>query len=172
MTITAVAASAAPTGKMGPLNASPPGHRVAPDAPFLVQGKQVYLQSYKGHKLMVWQVTTWCPSCRAGLQVMAENKALIDKSDLRVLVLEDYKNGGYAGDSMETFVRKSAPALLNDPHFIIGEDTETLFRLYNPHHYIDVYQLITANGHIAVVSSAPSASFDKIKNFVTSAASP
>ncbi len=97
---------------------------------------------------------------------MAQNQALIDASNLKVIVLRDYKNGGYPGDDMEKFVAANAPALLHDSHFIIGEDTEELFNLYNPHHYIHVYHLIDPNGQIAVISSAPSVSFNKIEQFI------
>jgi thiol-disulfide isomerase/thioredoxin len=165
--ITATAAWAAPTGKMGPMNApAPPASRLAADAPFLVHGDKVFLQSFKGQPIMVWQVTTWCPSCRAGLATMAQHKSLIDASNLKVIVLRDYKNGGYPGEDMEKFVAEAAPTLLHDPHFVFGEDTETLFKLYNPHHYIDVYQLIAPDGRIAVISSTPSATFGKIEQFI------
>jgi thiol-disulfide isomerase/thioredoxin len=164
--IAAAAAWAAPTGKMGPMSSPPPANQVAANAPFLVRGDKVDLQSFKGQPIMLWQITTWCPSCRAGLVMMAQHKSLIDGSKLKIIVLRDYKNGGYPGDDMKTFVEKAAPTLLQDPHFVFGEDTETLFKLYNPRHYIDVYQLIAPNGHIAVVSSTPSATFDKIEHFI------
>ncbi|HUZ73778.1 MAG TPA: oxidoreductase [Stellaceae bacterium] len=168
----AATAWASPTGKMGPMNAPPPHNELAPDAPFLVHGNKVYLQSLKGQPIMVWQVTTWCPSCRAGLETLAQHKSLIDNSKLKIIVLRDYKNGGYPGDDMEKFAEDVAPALLHDPHFVFGEDTETLFKLYNPRHYIDVYQLIAPNGQVAVRSSTPSATFDKIEHFIKTKAGP
>lgn len=162
----AVPAGAAPTGKMGPTNAPAPQNTVAPNAPFTLDGKSAELKTYIGHPLVVWQVTTWCPSCKAGLETFAQHQAEIDQSDITILVLRDYQNGGYPGPGMHQFVEQTAPKLLNDPHFVIGDDSKALFDLYNPHHFIDVYQVIAPDGHIAVVSSTPSATFDKIKRFI------
>lgn len=166
--IVATAAAVPPVwaASMAPMNAPVRSQARADDAPFLAHGKRMNLRSFKGQPIMLWQVATWCKSCAIGLQTMAQNQALIDASDLKIIVLRDYKNGGYPGDDMEKFVAANAPALLHDSHFIIGEDTEELFRLYNPHHYIDVYHLIEPNGDVAVISSAPSVTFDKIKRFI------
>jgi thiol-disulfide isomerase/thioredoxin len=164
--LAAATAAAAPKGKMGPTNAPAPQDLVAPNALFTVAGKSAELKTYIGHPLVVWQVTTWCPSCKAGLRTFAEHQAEIDKSDMTVLVLRDYQNGGYAGPSMHKFVEQTAPKLLNDPHFVIGDDTEALFDLYNPHKFVDVYQVIAPDGHVAVVSSTPSVTFDKIQRFI------
>lgn len=149
---------------------TPPATERAANAPFLAHGATVYLQSFKGQPLMLWQVATWCPSCRAGLATMAQHQSLIDSSNLKIIVLRDYKNGGYSGEGMTKFVEDAAPTLLHDPHFVIGKDTETLFKLYNPHHYVDVYQLIEPNGHIAAISSTPSVTFSKIARFIKSQA--
>ncbi len=157
---------AGPKGTMAPMNGPAPSNERAADAPFLVNGKTMSLESLKGQPVMVWQVATWCGSCAVGLKTMAQNLALIHASNLKVIVLRDYKNGGYPGDDMDKFVAANAPALLHDPHFIIGEDTEELFNRYNPHHYVDVYTLIGSNGQIAAVSSAPSMTFGKIKQFI------
>ncbi len=140
---------------------------LAPDAPFTtVGGKVQHLDDYKAHPFIVWQVTTWCPSCAAGLRTFAEHQAQIDRSDLMVLVLRDYKNGGYPGPGMRDFARSTAPALLKDPHFVFGQDSQALFERYNPHKFVDIYQVIAADGQVRLVSSAPSATFDKIEAFI------
>lgn len=158
---------AQPKGTMAPMNGAAPANARAVDAPLLVAGKTVPLATFKGQPVMVWQVATWCGSCAVGLKTMAQNLALIDASHLKIIILRDYQNGGYPGESMEKFVAANAPALLHDPHIVIGEDTEAFFNQYNPHHYVDVYHLIGANGEIVAVSSAPSMTFDKIKQFIT-----
>lgn len=165
-------ASAAPKGTMGPTNAPVQQGTMAPNAPFHTGGHIAELKDYMGHPLVVWQVTTWCPSCRAGLETFARHQAQIDKSDITIIVLRDYKNGGYPGIGIRKFAEQVAPKLVNDPHFVFGEDTKALFDLYNPRHFIDTYEVITPNGHVAVVSSAPSATFDKIESFITPKASP
>ncbi|MDA8051249.1 MAG: redoxin domain-containing protein [Rhodospirillales bacterium] len=164
--LASAAAAAAPTGKMGPTSAPAPQNMAAPNAPFTIDGRSAELKTYMGHPLVIWQVATWCPSCRAGLETFAQHQAEIDKSDITILVLRDYKNGGYPGVGMHKFVEQVAPKLLNDPHFVIGKDTKALFDLYNPHHFIDVYQVIAPDGHIVVVSSTPSATFNKIEGFI------
>ncbi len=141
--------------------------RIAPNAPFTtVDGKVQQLDAYKGHPVIVWQVTTWCPSCAAGLRTFAEHQAQIDRSDLTVLVLRDYKNGGYPGPGMRDFAKSVAPALLADPHFVFGKDSQALFERYNPRKFVDIYQAIAADGRIRLVSSSPSATFDKIEALI------
>lgn len=159
-------AFASPSGVMGPKDAPSPGNQPAPVASFISHGKTISLDTYKRHPIMLWQVATWCGSCRAGLRVFAQNKAMIDKTDIRVIVLRDYKNGGYPGIGITKFATQAAPSLMHDPHFIFGDDTKTLYTLYNPHHYVDVYDLISKDRRITTVSSTPSATFGKIKAFI------
>ncbi|MDE2343734.1 MAG: redoxin family protein [Betaproteobacteria bacterium] len=161
-------AIAAPSGVMGPKNAPNPVEQTAPAAAFTSNGKTVALDSFKGHPVILWQVATWCGSCRAGLRTFAHEKALIDKSDIRVIVLRDYKNGGYPGIGITKFAEQTAPSLMHDPHFVFGDDTKALYSLYNPHHYVDVYDLIGADNKIKTVSSTPSATFGKIKALISS----
>jgi thiol-disulfide isomerase/thioredoxin len=159
-------AFASPSGVMGPKNAPSPGNQTAPAASFVSHGKTISLDTYKGHPIMLWQVATWCGSCRAGLRVFAQKKAMIDKTNIRVIVLRDYKNGGYPGIGITKFATQAAPSLMHDPHFIFGDDTKALYTLYNPHHYVDVYDLISKDRKIKTVSSTPSATFGKIKAFI------
>ena len=161
-------ALASPSGVMGPKNAPSPADQAAPPASFISNGKTVELEAFKGHPVMLWQVATWCGSCRAGLRTFAHEKALIDKSDIRVIVLRDYKNGGYPGIGITKFAEQTAPSLMRDPHFVFGNDTKALYTLYNPHHYVDVYDLIGSDNKIKTVSSTPSATFGKIKAFIAS----
>ena len=167
MTLPAMAL-ASPSGVMGPKNAPSPTDQAAPPASFISNGKTVALEAFKGHPVMLWQVATWCGSCRAGLRTFAHEKALIDKSDIRVIVLRDYKNGGYPGIGITKFAEQTAPSLMRDPHFVFGNDTKALYTLYNPHHYVDVYDLIGIDNKIQAVSSTPSATFGKIKAFIAS----
>lgn len=163
---TSATAFAAPQGKTGPTNVPGPQTVTALNAPFTVDGKSVELKTYMGHSFVIWQVATWCPSCKAGLETFAQHQAEIDKSDMTILVLRDYKNGGYPGPGIREFAKSVAPGLLNDPHFVFGEDTKSLFDRYNPHKVVDVYQVVAPDGNVAVVSSAPSATFANIERFI------
>ncbi|WP_287799052.1 redoxin family protein [Acidiphilium sp.] len=158
-------AYAAPSGVMGPKNPPASPGKPAPNASFLVQGNKVPLASYGGQPLMIWEVATWCGSCKAGLKAFAHHQALIDKSNLKVLVLRDYKNGGYPGITIRKFAGEVAPSLLKDPHFVFGDATKSLAAAYNPHHYVDIYQLIDAQRHIVTASAAPSVTFKRIEAF-------
>jgi thiol-disulfide isomerase/thioredoxin len=159
-------AFASPSGVMGPKDAPSPGDQSVPVASFISHGKTISLGAYKGHPIMLWQVATWCGSCRAGLHVLTENKAMIDRTNVRIIILRDYKNGGYPGIGITKFATQAAPSLMHDPHFIFGDDTKALYTLYNPHHYVDVYDLISNDRKITAVSSTPSATFGKIKAFI------
>ncbi|HQT89640.1 MAG: hypothetical protein B7Z58_17450 [Acidiphilium sp. 37-64-53] len=161
-------ALASPSGVMGPKDAQSPSNKAAPAASFVSHGQTISLASYRGHPVMLWQVATWCGSCRAGLRKFTQEKAMIDKSDIRVIVLRDYKNGGYPGIGITKFAEQTAPSLMHDPHFIFGDDTKTLYTLYNPHHYVDVYDLIGTDRKTKTMSSTPSATFGKIKAFIAS----
>lgn len=163
---TPAAAQGTPKGTMAPMNIRAPAGERAAEAPFLAHRRTLNLRAFKGQPVMLWQVATWCASCAVGLQTLAQHQALIDASNLEVIVLRDYQNGGYPGEDMEKFTVENAPALLHDSHFIIGEDTQALFNLYNPRHYVDIYYLIEPNGHIALTSSAPSMTFGKIEQFI------
>ncbi|WP_293026719.1 hypothetical protein [Pandoraea sp.] len=85
---------------------------------------------------------------------------------MTVLVLQNYDIGGYAGPGMREFASSVAAPLLKDPHFVFGEDTEALFERYNPRKFVDIYQVIAANGRVRLTSSSPSATFDKIEGFI------
>ena len=141
--------------------------QLAPNAAFkTVDGKMVQIDAYKGHPVIVWQVTTWCPSCAAGLRTFADHQAQIDHSDMTVLVLRDYDNGGYPGPVMRDFAKSVAATLLDDPHFVFGDDTKALFERYNPGKFVDIYQVVAADGRVRLASSSPSATFDKIEAFL------
>jgi len=162
-----VAAVAGAPGAACPTPTVATSGQLAPNAPFTtVDGKVVQLDAYKGHPVIVWQVTTWCPSCAAGLRTFADHQAQIDRSDLTVLVLRDYDNGGYPGPAMRDFAKSVAAPLLKDPHFVFGKDTKALFDRYNPRKFVDIYQVIAADGRVRLTSSSPSATFGKIEAFL------
>lgn len=166
-TLASASAIAAPMGTTGPPNVpAPRNSTVAPDAPVVVGGKRVGLKTYMGRPLVVWQIATWSPTCKAGLRTFARHQADIDKSDMTVLILRDYQNGGYPGPSVRKLIEQTAPTLLNDPHFVIASDTRALFSLYNPGAFVDVYQVIAPDRHIAIISSMPSATFGNLESFI------
>ncbi len=146
--------------------AAPQHARLAPNASFISAGKTISLAAYHGHPIMLWQVATWCGSCKAGLRAFARNQKLIDRSPIRIIVLRDYKNGGYPGISITKFAAQVAPSLLDDPYFVFGNDSKILYQRYNPNHDIDIYDLINTDHQITLIGSTPSATFGTIKAFI------
>src|SRR3989304_6443183 len=69
----------------------------APDTYFYSNNKKVYLKNFEGKRIMFWMFSTWCPSCIAGFNALAEKQPELKKDSLTVIVLRNYKNGGDPG---------------------------------------------------------------------------
>lgn len=140
---------------------------LVPKASFTtLQGKTRTLGAYRGRKLMVWEVATWCGSCVAGLRAMQQHALELQMANVTVILLQVYKNGGYPGMSIHDFVKRFAPALLGMPNWVIGTANADLSKTYNPRHYADIYYLINADGQVAAVNGAPASSFSIIRRFM------
>lgn len=137
------------------------------DASFTtLHGQTKTLSAYRHHKLMVWEVATWCGSCVAGLQAMQQHALELEMSGVTVILLQVYQDDGYNGIPMRQFVRRFAPGLLKMPNWIIGTANADFSKIYNPEHYADIYYLFDTNGQVSTVSSAPGATFATIKKFM------
>ncbi|MHB8424018.1 MAG: redoxin family protein [Gammaproteobacteria bacterium] len=139
-----------------------------PAASFLAAGKPVSVGAYRGHKVILWMFSTWCPTCEASASALAAEQAVLARYGVRVLVLENYKNGGYPGPSIEAFARDHAPDVVHARNWTFGNATRTFAARYNGKGYADIYYLIGADGVIKQVSSAPSATMDTILKFIQS----
>lgn len=114
---------------------------------------------------MLWMFSTWCHTCVAGVQVMQEKQATWEKTGLVILAVRNHNNGGYPGADMSAFMQKVAPQLLNEKNWVIGEATAKMYQQLNAKKYPDIYFLIDEKGLVQTVSTAPTASLDKILNF-------
>jgi len=139
----------------------------ASDASFKVGDQTVTLSHFRGKKVMLWLFSTWCPSCRAGVQALAKNQGALEKG-LHIIALRNYKNGGYPGPSIAGFVHKAAPSLLNADNWTLGEATKKLEEKYNGRGYPDIYFLINTKGEIVKVDGSPGANMDEIVSFASS----
>lgn len=139
--------------------------RAMPSAAFqTVDGRTLSTDSFKGKPTMLWLLSTWCGSCAAGLKAMAAKEPELESTGLRVVVLRNYKNGGYPGMSTGDFVKQ----VLSTPppkDWIFGQASMQLDQVFNGRHYPDIYFLIGADGRIRSVDSAPSATIDRILAF-------
>ncbi len=51
------------------------GHMAPPGTFTTLTGQRLDVASLRGHPTLLWFVSTWCPSCQAGTQAMAQNLA-------------------------------------------------------------------------------------------------
>jgi len=145
--------------------ADPNAGTVAPAATFTSQGKSQSLAAYRGQKVMLWLFSTWCPSCQAGLAALAQEHKTLAAGRVHLIVLENYQNGGYSGPTLQALLNHYASAVKDAPNWTIGNATEKLAAVYNAKAYPDIYYLISADGKIEAVGSAPSASMNEILAF-------
>jgi len=137
----------------------------APPASFASGGKQIPLARYQGKKVMLWMFSTWCGSCAAAFEALAEQQPALAKAGLRIIALKNYENGGYPGPSLQDFVKRYGTTLLKAPNWIFGEVTAEMASRYNPRRYPDIYFLIDEKGMLQAVNGAPSATMSTIKKF-------
>ncbi len=146
-------------------HANPRAGSTAPAATFLGHGGSGSLTTYRGQKVMLWLFSTWCPSCHAGLAALAQKQAALAAGRVHLIVLENYRNGGYSGPSMAKLINQYASAVQHASNWTFGAATRQLASIYNAKSYPDIYYLIGGNGKIERVGSAPSASMQEIITF-------
>ncbi len=136
----------------------------APDASFTALNNiQMKLSNFKGQKVMLWLVATWCSSCSEGARVLSENEDSI--KNIKIITLKTYNNAGYPGPTIEKFAKESAPKMLLVKNWLWGNITKKSTSVYNPRNYPDIYFLIDANGTIRNISDAPAATINTIRAF-------
>lgn len=135
----------------------------APEAVFTnLQGNSIKLSSFKGKKVMLWLVATWCSSCIEGAKVLVQNKNKL--SNLTIITLKTYGNAGYPGPSIKKFASKmSSTVLPNNWHW--GNLTQQSTQVYNSRNYPDIYFLIDKNDVVREISDAPAATIGDILKF-------
>ncbi|MHB1539813.1 MAG: thioredoxin domain-containing protein [Steroidobacteraceae bacterium] len=160
------AAGLACTALLASASASAASAPPAPAARYVTIGaRTLSTAQLKGHRTLLWLLSTWCGSCAAGLQTLASDSGELAKAGLHVVVLRNYRNGGYPGPNIRSFVEHFAPALLTQRNWTFGQASLGLDQAYNGRHYPDIYFLIDASGHIRAINSAPSATLDRILRF-------
>lgn len=137
----------------------------ASDTAFTGQSGQHLLSEYRGHKVMLWLFSTWCHTCVAGIKVMQDNQVFWKQSGLIILAVRNRNNGGYPGLKMPDFIKKIAPQLLQEPNWVTGEASAEMAQQYNARQFPDIYYLIDEQGRVQTVSTAPTATLQKIKQF-------
>jgi thiol-disulfide isomerase/thioredoxin len=161
-----VANSSSPSavGSSGPSSAaSLPVGSVAPDGSFTtIGGTTETLAALRGKPTLIWLVTTWCSSCQAGTQTMAQHIAALTADGVRVVEVENYQDFGQSGPSVSTFAKTLAGSAYGDPDWTFGEASAALTHTYNPKAYLDLYYLINAKGKITYVNSSPGSTMPQL----------
>lgn len=150
--------------------ASGPGAGVAvnqpaPNAWFTVPAGRDSIAQFKGRKVMLWLLSTWCSSCQEGLRVLAREQPALQRAGLTVIVVENYRNGGYGGAPIASFVERYGASVQHAPNWVFGSAPRSFRSLYNPRNFPDIYYLIDQRGVVRVIDAAPSATLQKILAF-------
>ncbi len=136
----------------------PAAGRAAPPGTFTtLTGQRLDVTSLRGHPTLLWFVSTWCSSCQAGTQAMAQNLAKLAADGVHVDEVELYADLGQSGPSMGRFSKVLAGPAYTNPDWTFGVSSEALTRTYDPQSYLDIYYLLDAKGQVTYVNSSPGA---------------
>jgi thiol-disulfide isomerase/thioredoxin len=143
--------------------ASLPVGSAAPAGSFTtLGGKTETVAELRGKPALLWFMTTWCSSCQAGTQAIAQHIATLAAEGVRVVQVENYHDLGQSGPSLSTFEKTLAGSAFSNPDWTFGEASATLTHTYNPKAYLDIYYLISAKGKITYVNSSPASTMPEL----------
>ncbi|MGC8460605.1 MAG: TlpA family protein disulfide reductase [Candidatus Dormibacteria bacterium] len=136
---------------------------VAPNGTLMTtSGQKLRVASFRGKPTLLWFVSTWCSSCQAGTQTMAQNISRLQADGVRVVEVELYRDLGQAGPSISSFGYQLAGAEYSNPDWIFATSSSALTREYDPGSYLDIYYLLNAQGRITYVNGSPSSTMSNI----------
>ncbi len=134
--------------------ATPAVGHVAPNGSFTtLAGTTASLASLRGTPTLVWLVTTWCTSCQAGTQLLAQDIGKFRADGVRVEELELYQDLGQNGPSIGSFASTYAGAEATNPDWSWGVSSATLTRTYDPASQLEMYYLLNAKGQVTYVNT-------------------
>ncbi len=160
---TSSSTSASASGASGSSAASLRVGTAAPNGAFTpLGGMPETVAALRGKPALIWFVTTWCTSCEAGTQTMAQHVTTLAADGVRVVEVENYADLGQSGPSMYAFAKTLAASAFSNPDWTFGEASSTLTHTYNPKAYLDIYYLINARGEITYVNSSPGSTMPQL----------
>lgn len=143
--------------------ALPPVGGQAPDGTFTtLSGQAVRVASLRGKPTLLWFVSTWCSSCQAGTQAMAQDLGRLKAAGVRVEEVELYQDLGQSGPPMGQFAKTLAGAAYGSPGWTFGVSSAALTRAYDPQSYLDIYYLLNARGQVSYVNSSPGSTMPQL----------
>lgn len=125
-------------------------------------GQNVNVASLRGHPTLVWFVATWCSSCQAGTQTIAQYLPKLRADGVQVDEVELYQDLGQSGPSMASFTKAFAGAAYGQPGWTFGTSSAALTRAYDPQSYLDIYYLLNADGQITYVNGSPGSTMPQL----------
>lgn len=136
---------------------------LAPNGSFTTTfGQNISVSSLRGKPTLIWFVATWCTSCQAGTQAMAQNLPTLQKDGVRVVEVELYHDLGQPGQGISSFGRQLAGSQYGNPNWIFASSSASLTQTYDPHAYLDIYYLLNSKGKISYVNASPSSTMPSL----------
>ena len=143
---------------------APPGiGQLAPNATFTtLAGRTESIASLRGKPTLLWLMTTWCSSCQASTQTLAQNLSALEADGVRVVEVENYDDLGQSGPPLAQFGKVLAGPAFSNPDWTFAESSLGLTRTYNPRSDLDIYYLLNAKGEVTYVNSTPAATMSQL----------
>ncbi len=122
----------------------------APDYSFIYasNGTVANVSSLNGKPVLLWFVATWCSGCAVGNEMLNDNISYFKNKGINVIEIELYRDLGYSGAPINTFVNDYAPNVTSYSNFRSAVSGYNLSLAYDKDGYLDVYYLIGSNGKI------------------------
>jgi len=150
------------SGNSAPL-AAPAVGSPAPNGAFAtLAGQTTDIASLRGQPTLLWFVSTWCSSCQAGTQAMAQNLAALRSDGVHVTEVELYQDLGQSGPSIGSFAKALAGTEYGNPDWTFGVSSAALTHVYDPQSYLDIYYLLNAKGQVTYVNSSPGSTMPQL----------
>lgn len=136
-------------------------------------GSPETVASLRGRPTLLWFVATWCSSCQAGTQFLAQQGlASLHAAGVRVEEVELYDDLGQSGPSISQFGRALAGSQFTSPDWQWGTASQAMTERYDPKAYLDIYYLLGRNGRVRYVNSSPASTFSELLTAVEKTVAP